>query len=39
MAPVLWVIAGFTTATVIHRIVYTWREIVAGRTLNARTPT
>ncbi|HEX9764359.1 MAG TPA: CDP-alcohol phosphatidyltransferase family protein [Candidatus Acidoferrales bacterium] len=33
MAPVLWMLAGFTTVTVIHRIVYTYREIAAGRTL------
>ena len=38
MAPVLWVIAGFSTVTVIHRIVYTWRQIAAGRTLSAHTP-
>ncbi|MHB8754012.1 MAG: CDP-alcohol phosphatidyltransferase family protein [Candidatus Acidiferrales bacterium] len=31
MAPVLWVIAMFSTLTVIHRVVYTWREIRAGR--------
>src|ERR1700680_968359 len=33
MAPVLWVIAGVSTITVIHRIVYTWQETKAGRTL------
>jgi CDP-diacylglycerol--glycerol-3-phosphate 3-phosphatidyltransferase len=33
MAPVLWVIAIVTTLTVIHRIVYTWQEMRAGRTL------
>jgi len=33
MAPALWVIAIFATATVIHRIVHTWREIRAGHTL------
>jgi phosphatidylglycerophosphate synthase len=33
MAPALWVIAMLATATVIHRIVYTWKEIRAGRTL------
>ena len=27
MAPVLWVIATFSTLTVIHRVVYTWQEI------------
>lgn len=26
MAPVLWVIAGLSTITVIHRIVYTWQR-------------
>jgi CDP-diacylglycerol--glycerol-3-phosphate 3-phosphatidyltransferase len=31
MAPVLWVIATFSTLTVIHRVVYTWQEIYAGR--------
>jgi CDP-diacylglycerol--glycerol-3-phosphate 3-phosphatidyltransferase len=33
MAPVLWVIAVGTTFTVVHRIVYTWRETKAGRIL------
>ena len=33
MAPALWVIATLATATVIHRMVYTWKEIRAGRTL------
>lgn len=33
MAPVLWVIAVFSTWTVIHRIIYTWQETAAGRTL------
>ncbi|MDE3136490.1 MAG: CDP-alcohol phosphatidyltransferase family protein [Acidobacteriota bacterium] len=33
MAPALWVIATLATATVIHRIVYTWKEIRNGRTL------
>jgi len=33
MAPVLWVISVLSTITVIHRIVYTWQEIRAGRTL------
>lgn len=33
LAPVLWVIAVFSTWTVIHRIVYTWRETAAGRIL------
>ena len=26
MAPVLWIIAVFSTLTVIHRVVYTWQE-------------
>ncbi|MFQ5816754.1 MAG: CDP-alcohol phosphatidyltransferase family protein [Terriglobia bacterium] len=33
MDPVLWVIAVLSTVTVIHRIVYTWRETTAGRIL------
>lgn len=33
MAPVLWVIAVISTITVIHRIVHTWRQTTAGRTL------
>jgi CDP-diacylglycerol--glycerol-3-phosphate 3-phosphatidyltransferase len=33
MAPVLWVIAIVSTITVIHRIIYTWQEMRAGRTL------
>lgn len=33
MAPALWVIAVVSTLTVIHRIVYTWQETKAGRTL------
>jgi CDP-diacylglycerol--glycerol-3-phosphate 3-phosphatidyltransferase len=33
MAAVLWVIAVISTLTVIHRIVYTWQETRAGRTL------
>src|SRR5579862_7474235 len=33
MAPVLWVIAVISTITVIHRIVFTWQETRAGRTL------
>jgi CDP-diacylglycerol--glycerol-3-phosphate 3-phosphatidyltransferase len=37
MAPVLWVIAVFSTWTVIHRIIHTWQETAAGRTL-ARQP-
>jgi hypothetical protein len=33
MGPALWVIAVVSTITVIHRIVYTWQETRAGRTL------
>lgn len=33
MAPVLWVIATISTLTVIHRVVYTWQELRAGRGL------
>jgi len=33
MAQVLWVIAMVSTITVIHRVVYTWQELRAGRTL------
>jgi CDP-diacylglycerol--glycerol-3-phosphate 3-phosphatidyltransferase len=33
MAPVLWVIATISTITVVHRVVYTWRELRAGRSL------
>ena len=33
MAPALWVIAVVSTITVVHRIVYTWQETRAGRTL------
>ena len=33
MGPVLWVIATISTLTVIHRVVYTWQELRAGRTL------
>jgi CDP-diacylglycerol--glycerol-3-phosphate 3-phosphatidyltransferase len=33
MAQVLWVIAVVSTISVIHRIVYTWQETRAGRTL------
>lgn len=35
MAPVLWVIATLSTLTVIHRVIYTWHELRAGRTLEA----
>src|ERR1700693_1472699 len=33
MGAVLWVIAVVSTITVIHRIIYTWQETRAGRTL------
>ena len=33
MAQVLWVIATLSTITVIHRVVYTWQELQAGRSL------
>jgi CDP-diacylglycerol--glycerol-3-phosphate 3-phosphatidyltransferase len=33
MGPVLWVIAVVSTITVIHRIVFTWQETRAGRTI------
>ncbi len=33
MAQVLWVIATLSTLTVIHRVVYTWQELRAGRSL------
>ncbi len=33
MAPVLWVIATISTITVIHRVVYTWKELRAGRSI------
>ena len=33
MEPVLWVVATLSTITVIHRVVYTWRELRAGRGL------
>ncbi len=39
MAPVLWVIAIVSTLTVMHRIVYTWQETKAGRTLPGIRPT
>jgi phosphatidylglycerophosphate synthase len=35
MGAVLWVIAVVSTITVIHRIVYTWQETRAGRTLTS----
>jgi CDP-diacylglycerol--glycerol-3-phosphate 3-phosphatidyltransferase len=34
MAPVLWVIATISTITVVHRVVYTWQELRAGRVLS-----
>jgi CDP-diacylglycerol--glycerol-3-phosphate 3-phosphatidyltransferase len=33
MAQVLWVIAAISTITVVHRVVYTWQELRAGRAL------
>jgi CDP-diacylglycerol---glycerol-3-phosphate 3-phosphatidyltransferase len=33
IAPVLWVIATISTITVVHRVIYTWRELRAGRAL------
>lgn len=33
IAQVLWVIATISTLTVIHRVVYTWQELRAGRVL------
>jgi CDP-diacylglycerol---glycerol-3-phosphate 3-phosphatidyltransferase len=33
MAQVLWVVAMISTITVIHRVVYTWQELRAGRAL------
>jgi CDP-diacylglycerol--glycerol-3-phosphate 3-phosphatidyltransferase len=33
MGQVLWVIAAISTLTVIHRVVYTWQELRAGRSL------
>jgi CDP-diacylglycerol--glycerol-3-phosphate 3-phosphatidyltransferase len=38
MAPVLWLIAVLSTVTVIHRIIYTWQETTAGRTLPGARP-
>jgi phosphatidylglycerophosphate synthase len=35
MAQALWVIATISTLTVIHRVVYTWQELRAGRALPA----
>src|SRR5271154_2874311 len=39
MAQVLWVIAGVLTITGIHRVVYTWQELRAGRSLPAASET
>lgn len=39
MAPVLWVIATISTITVVHRVVYTWQELRAGRSLPAASAT
>lgn len=39
MAPALWVISVVSTLTVIQRIVYTWQETKAGRTLPGITST
>jgi hypothetical protein len=33
MAQALWVIAAISTITVVHRVVYTWQELRAGRSL------
>jgi CDP-diacylglycerol--glycerol-3-phosphate 3-phosphatidyltransferase len=33
MAQVLWVIATISTITVVHRVIYTWQELRAGRVL------
>lgn len=38
MAQVLWVIATISTITVIHRVVYTWQELRAGRALPEASP-
>ncbi len=38
MAPVLWLISVLSTVTVIHRIIYTWQETTAGRTLPGARP-
>ena len=39
MAQVLWVIATISTITVVHRVVYTWQELRAGRSLPAASAT
>jgi len=36
---VLWVIAVVSTITVVHRVVYTWQELRAGRSLPAANET
>jgi CDP-diacylglycerol--glycerol-3-phosphate 3-phosphatidyltransferase len=33
MAQALWVIAVISTITVVHRVIYTWQELEAGRAL------
>src|ERR1700678_1577450 len=33
LAQVLWVVAMISTITVVHRVVYTWQELRAGRSL------
>ena len=38
MAPALWVISVVSTLTVIHRILFTWQETKAGRTLPGNSP-
>lgn len=37
MAQALWVIATMSTITVVHRVVYTWRELKAGHALPSAT--
>ena len=38
MAPALWAISTISTLTVIHRVVYTWQELRAGRALPEASP-
>ena len=38
MAQVLWVIATISTLTVVHRVVYTWRELREGHALPGARP-
>jgi CDP-diacylglycerol--glycerol-3-phosphate 3-phosphatidyltransferase len=38
LAPALWVIAVFSTWTVIHRIIFTWQETAAGRSIGVGPP-